>query len=193
MNSTNTPEPTNREPVEGGYGSPTPEQEVPDDAATSAGSPDPTLNGDDSDEVVLQTGAGLGTDPNFFQDEDAGSDGEPGAGRYGGTDDQLQEELDRSNDDAASTDADSERSDDTLPPEMPSTEAPLTEGTAGPTSQQRESFSSESDADAAGEPLTPGGEESGSDSLPDGSGSDADRSKESGHGQENGETSFSAG
>ncbi|MHA7305217.1 hypothetical protein ACX80E_08220 [Arthrobacter sp. TMN-49] len=90
-----------QEPVEAGYGSPTPEDEMPEGAATNPGSPDPTLRGQESDEQSLDDDASLGApDRNFFENEDSGSDGEPGAGRLGGTDDQLREELSRSDADA---------------------------------------------------------------------------------------------
>ncbi len=129
--------------AEGGYGSPTPEDEMPGDAATNPGSPDPTLRGQESDERALIDDPSLGApDRNFFEDEDAGSDGEPGAGRLGGTDDQLREELDRSDADAARVDPADE-----TPLEAPSTDAPLDEGNAGPTSADRESFSSEPSED----------------------------------------------
>ncbi|WP_425860970.1 hypothetical protein [Arthrobacter sp. TWP1-1] len=137
------------EPEEGGYGSPSPEEEMPDDAATNPGSPDPTLAGQESDEEALQDDKSLGApDRNFFQEEDTGSDGEPGAGRLGGTDDQLREELDRSGPDETTSAADSD-----APIDVPSTDAPLDEGNSGPGRPERESFSSESDADAAGDPL----------------------------------------
>lgn len=135
-----------KEPAEGGYGSPLPEDELPADVSTNPGSPDPTLRGQESDERALSDDESLGApDKNFFQDEEAGSDGEPGAGRLGGTDDQLREEQARSNDDETPTD--DERPD----VDLPSTEAPLDEGNAGPTREQRESFSSEPRDDAAGE------------------------------------------
>lgn len=138
-----------QEPAEGGYGSPTPEQEMPEGAATNPGSPDPTLRGQESDEEALNDDKSLGApDRSFFENEDAGSDGEPGAGRLGGTDDQLREELSRSDADAARVDP----ADETQR-EAPSTEAPLEEGNAGPTSSERESFSSESDDDASGAPV----------------------------------------
>ncbi len=134
-----------KEPAEGGYGSPLPEDELPTDVSSNPGSPDPTLRGQESDQRALSDDESLGApDRNFFQDEEAGSDGEPGAGRLGGTDDQLREEQARSNDGQSPTD---ERSD----VDLPSTEAPLDEGNAGPTREQRESFSSEPGDDAAGE------------------------------------------
>lgn len=137
----------NHVPVETGYGSPTPEDEMPEGASTNPGSPDPTLRGQESDEQSLGDDKTLGApDRNFFENEDAGSDGEPGAGRLGGTDDQLREELAR-----AGADASDEPKDDEAGPELPSADAPLTDDNAGPTRAERESFSSESDADAAGD------------------------------------------
>jgi hypothetical protein len=137
----------NQDSAAGGYGSPAPEDEMPADAATNPGSPDPTLRGQESDEEALDDDKSLGAPSrNFFEDEDAGSDGEPGAGRFGGTDDQLREELSTADPDAARVDPADE-----TPLEAPSTDAPLDEGNAGPTSADRESFSSESDAEAAGD------------------------------------------
>lgn len=131
---------------EGGYGSPTPEDEMPADSSTNPGSPDPTLRGQESDAQALDHDESLGApDRNFFQDEDAGSDGEPGAGRLGGTDEQFLEELDRSEVGAAHIDPADE-----TPLETPSTEIPLTETNSGPTRTDRESFSSETEDDAAG-------------------------------------------
>lgn len=129
--------------AEGGYGSPTPEDEMPGDSATNPGSSDPTLRGQESDERALTDDQSLGApDRSFFQDEDAGSDGESGAGLLGGTDDQLREELDRSDADAARVDPADE-----TPLEAPSTDAALDEGNSGPTSTDRESFSSEPSED----------------------------------------------
>jgi hypothetical protein len=136
----------NQIPVESGYGSPTPEDEMPEGSATNPGSPDPTLRGQESDELSLGDDESLGApDRNFFENEEAGSDGEPGAGRLGGTDDQFREELAR-----ADRDSVEHGSDAPTPLEAPSTEAPLNEENSGPTRTERESFSSESDADAAG-------------------------------------------
>lgn len=147
MNS-NDPASTERtqEPAATGYGSPAPEDEMPEGAATNPGSPDPTLRGQESDEQSLRDDESLGApDRNFFENEDAGSDGEPGAGRLGGTDEQLREELSMADADAARLDPADE-----TPLEAPSTDAPLDEGNAGPDRAERESFSSESDADASG-------------------------------------------
>lgn len=96
-----------RTPAEGGYGSPTPEDEMPEGADTNPGSPDPTLQGQDSDAQSLTNDKSLGVpEKNFFDNEDASSDGEPGAGRLGGTDEQFRDEL-------ATVDADEDASDDT--------------------------------------------------------------------------------
>lgn len=138
-----------REHADGGYGSPSPEEEMPADAATNPGSPDPTLSGQQSDEQALHDDKSLGApDQNFFEEEDAGSDGEPGAGRLGGTDDQLREELARSEPEESATAADSD-----MPLDVPSAEAPLDQDDSNPGMSERESFSSESDEDAAGEPM----------------------------------------
>lgn len=133
--------------AEGGYGAPTPEDEMPEGADTNPGSPDPTLRGQESDAQSLTSDESLGApEKNFFDDEDAGSDGEPGAGRLGGTDEQFRDELATADAGAANVDPSDE-----APLDLPSTEAPLDEGNAGPTRDGRESFSSESDADAAGD------------------------------------------
>lgn len=181
MSATNTNEPESQleSAMEGGYGSPTPEQElpdgvdavengageslddaavddveedvalseIPDDAATNPGSPDPTLAGDENDAAALGGDPSLGApDKDFFRNEDSGSDGEPGAGRFGGTDDQLHEELASVDPGAENLDADG-----SAPTEAPSTEAPLSEEN---TSDSEEGpFSSESSADAAGDPI----------------------------------------
>ncbi|PYI38650.1 hypothetical protein CVS30_08785 [Arthrobacter psychrolactophilus] len=136
----------NQIPAESGYGSPTPEDEMPEGSVTNPGSSDPTLRGQESDELSLRGDESLGApDRNFFENEDAGSDGEPGAGRLGGTDDQYREELARADDEAVG-----ENPIEPTPLEAPSTDAPLDEGNSGPTRTERESFSSEPDADAAG-------------------------------------------
>lgn len=101
QNSQNNPE--------GGYGSPTPEDEMSEGAAADPGSPDPTLAGQESDEQSLGEDKSLGApDRNFFQNEDSSSDGEPGAGRLGGTDDQLREELTRAEGNAMDVNADND-------------------------------------------------------------------------------------
>lgn len=133
-------------PAESGYGSPAPEDEMPPADSNNPGSPDPTLRGQETDAEALDADASLGVpDKNFLQDEEAGSDGEPGAGALGGTEDQLHAEMDESDADAARVDPADES-----PLEAPSTDAPLDEGNAGPPQSGRESFSSESDDDASG-------------------------------------------
>ena len=193
MSNTNTNEPESQlessgQPdaaADGGYGFPTPEQElpdgvdsvetthssgdeslddaaddadsdvalneVPDDAATNPGSPDPTLAGDESDEAALRDDKSLGApDRGFFQDEESGSDGEPGAGRLGGTDEQLHEELSSARPDGA-TDDPGTAEDASTPAGAPSSEAPISEENTS--ASERAPFSSESDADASGESL----------------------------------------
>lgn len=62
---------------------------------TNPGSPDPTLHGLESDELSLLDDESLGAPGrNFFENEDVSSDGEPGAGRLGGVDEQFRQELD---------------------------------------------------------------------------------------------------
>ncbi|ALE06226.1 hypothetical protein AL755_13400 [Arthrobacter sp. ERGS1:01] len=132
--------------AEGGYGAPLPEDEVPGSADTNPGSPDPTLRDQESDVESLTSDGSLGApEKNFFDDEDAGSDGEPEAGRFGGADEQFRDEL-------ATADALGARVDpsDESPIEAPSTDAPLDDGNTEPARNDRESFSSESDADASG-------------------------------------------
>ncbi len=72
----------------------------------------------------------------------------PSSGRLGGRDGQFSEELN-----APDAEAAQDKGSDEFPLEAPSTDAPLTDETAGPTSAERESFSSESDDDASGAPL----------------------------------------
>lgn len=137
----------NVEQRESGYGSPAPEDEVGPDAATNPGSSDPLLRGQQTDEQALDADPGLGMpEPNFAHNEDAGSDGEPGAGRLGGTDDQLRDEMTMADSDAARIDGTDE-----APLEAPSTDAPLDENNAGSDRSERESFSSESEEDAGGD------------------------------------------
>lgn len=132
---------------ESGYGSPAPEDEVGPDAATNPGPADPLLRGQQTDEQALDANPALGMpEPNFAHNEDAGSDGEPGAGRLGGTDDQFLDEMTMADPDAARIDAADE-----TPLEAPSTDAPLDESNTSPARPEREFFSSESDEDASGE------------------------------------------
>lgn len=73
------------------------DDEILADAATNPGSPDPTFRGSENDQMALAGDESLGApDKNFFENENAGSDGEPGAGRLGGVDEQFREELERS-------------------------------------------------------------------------------------------------
>ncbi|RAN76755.1 hypothetical protein B5P43_22335 [Bacillus sp. SRB_336] len=126
-----------RQPEESGYGAPTPESEVPPAAATNPGSADPTLRGQQTDAEALTSDPSLGLpEPNSLDNEEDGSDGEPGAGRLGGTDEQFRDEMDASDPAAARVDPADE-----TPLEAPSTDAPLDEGNAGPTRSDREAFS----------------------------------------------------
>lgn len=82
MNSGNraTTHPSQNDP-EGGYGSPTPEDEMPQRAAAAPGSPDPAVGGQKSDEQSLSEDETLGApNRNSFRNDDASSDGEAGAG-----------------------------------------------------------------------------------------------------------------
>ncbi|PYI65235.1 hypothetical protein CVV68_19190 [Arthrobacter livingstonensis] len=136
-----------QQPAESGYGSPSPEDEMPTTAATNPGSADPTLRGQQTDAEALKSDQSLGAhDRNFLDNEDAGSDGEPGAGSLGGTDEQFRDEKDMADPSFAHVDPADE-----TPSEAPSTDAPLDDDNAGPTRPDRESFSSESDEDASGE------------------------------------------
>lgn len=134
-------------PEESGYGSPDPESEVAPADAVNPGSADPTLRGQQTDAEALDADPSLGLpEPNFLDSEESGSDGEPGAGRLGGTDDQFRDEIDMADPAAARV----EPSDET-PWEAPSTDAPLDEDNAGPTRPEREAFSSEPAEEASGE------------------------------------------
>ncbi len=93
MNS-NSPENSDTSALasEEGYASPAPEDDMPADADTNPGSPDPTLGGQERDEQSLGEDESLGAPVrDFFENEEAGSNGEPGAGRLGGIEDQLRE------------------------------------------------------------------------------------------------------
>jgi hypothetical protein len=144
----------------GGYGTPTAEQEMGGTDGKQFAQPRDEedfdaagLNQDSSDGQTYPTGT-----PNLshFNQEDQDSAGEPGAGRFGGTDEQLHAEAD-------SNDPGFEPGEPSLPrnAEVPSAEAEINEATAD--SESAEPFSSESDADAAG--------------LPDGSGNDLPKHK----------------
>ena len=136
-----------QEPAESGYGAPTPEDEMPTTDATNPGSPDPTLQGQLTDAEALAEDQHLGGGGRGFPgEEDAGSDGEPGAGTMGGTDDQFRDEKDMADPSFSHMDPADE-----TPAEAPSTDASLNDDNVGPTRPDRESFSSESDEDASGE------------------------------------------
>jgi hypothetical protein len=144
----------------GGYGSPTAEQEMggadnkqfaqprDEEDFDAAG-----LNQDSPDGETFATGT-----PNLshFDEEDKDSAGEPGAGRFGGTDEQHHAEFD-------SNDPGFEPGEPPVPRDaaVPSAEAEIDESNAD--SQGSEPFSSESENDAAG--------------LPDGSGNDLPKEK----------------
>jgi hypothetical protein len=111
------------------------------------------LNQDSPDGETFATGT-----PNLshFDEEDKDSAGEPGAGRFGGTDEQHHAEFD-------SNDPGFEPGEPPVPRDaaVPSAEAEIDESNAD--SQGSEPFSSESENDAAG--------------LPDGSGNDLPKEK----------------
>jgi hypothetical protein len=144
----------------GGYGSPTAEQEMggadnkqfaqprDEEDFDAAG-----LNQDSPDGETFATGT-----PNLshFDEEDKDSAGEPGAGRFGGTDEQHHAEVD-SNDPGFEPGESPVQRDAAVP----SAEAEIDESNAD--SQGSEPFSSESENDAAG--------------LPDGSGNDLPKEK----------------
>ncbi|WP_164203135.1 hypothetical protein [[Micrococcus luteus] ATCC 49442] len=157
----------------GGYGTPTAEQEMggadnkqfaqprDEEDFDAAG-----LNQDSPDGETFATGT-----PNLshFNEEDQDSAGEPGAGRFGGTDEQHHAETD-------SNDPGFEPGEPPVPrdADVPSAEAEIDESNAD--SQGSEPFSSESDQDAAG--------------LPDGSGNDLPKEKSP---NDDGDESFDAG
>lgn len=83
-----------------------------------------------------------------------GSDGEPEAGRLGGADNQLREELARSQDSPTPQDRSNRTDEDPTVPEgteadLPSAEAPMNPDNAGPTREDRESSSSEPGEESA--------------------------------------------
>lgn len=153
----------------GGYGTPTVEQEMggkqfaqprEEEDFDEAG-----LNQDSPEGERFDTGT-----PNLshFAEEDQDSAGEPGAGRFGGTDDQLHAEGDisRAGFDPAPGESPLPRDADAAPAEdadtaVPSTEAEIGEGTAD--EQDSDRFSSEPAEEASG--------------LPDGSGNDLPKEK----------------
>jgi hypothetical protein len=105
-----------------GYGSPTPEEEMPATSSTNPGSPDPTVRGQQTDSEALDADQSLGGSDGQFRDEK----------------DMADPSIDHL-DPAVET-----------PLEAPSTDADLADDNAGPTRPDRESFSSESDEDASG-------------------------------------------
>ena len=155
-----TQENQHEDPIEeaGGYGTPTAEQEMGDsksfaqpreeEAFDAAG-----LNQDSTDGETYPAGA---PDLSQFGAEDQDSAGEPGAGRFGGTEEQMSAEN-------ASTvpgfDADARENSEAA---VPSSEAEMDAGNTEEPDAGRP-FSSEPGRDAAG--------------LPDGSGTDLPESK----------------
>ncbi|WP_426975542.1 hypothetical protein ACQCSU_12205 [Pseudarthrobacter sp. O4] len=143
-----------QDPIEeaGGYGTPTAEQEMPGDDAKKFAQPREDeafdaagLSQDSPDGETYPAGA---LDLSEFGPEDQDSAGEPGAGRFGGTEEQM-----------SSENASSEPGFDA---EVPSSEAEMD----GANTEQPDAwrpFSSEPGQDAAG--------------LPDGSGEDLPESK----------------
>ena len=157
----------------GGYGTPTAEQEVGGAETKQFAQPREEedfdaagLNQNSPDGEAFPTGM-----PNLshFDEEDKDSAGEPGAGRFGGTDDQHHAESD-------TNDPGFEPGEPPIPRDAddPSAEAEINDGNAD--SQGSEPFSSESGQDAAG--------------LPDGSGTDLPKDKSP---NDDDEESFDAG
>jgi hypothetical protein len=146
----------------GGYGTPTAEQELPDgDAKTFAQPRDEEafdaagLNQDSPDGETYPAGA---PDLSQFGAEDHDSAGEPGAGRFGGTEEQMDAENE-------STEAGFEQGDQAAAESggaVPSSEADMDEANTEEPEPGRP-FSSESGQDAAG--------------IPDGSGTDLPEEK----------------
>ncbi|MET3164164.1 UNVERIFIED_ORG: hypothetical protein ABIB19_002586 [Arthrobacter sp. UYEF10] len=145
------------EPAEevGGYGTPTAEQEMGGTDSKQYAQPRDEedfdaagLNQNSPDGETFATGT-----PNLshFDEEDKDSAGEPGAGRFGGTDDQHHAESD-------TNDPGFEPGEPLIPrdADVPSADAEINEANAD--AQGSEPFSSESGQEAAG--------------LPDGSGAD---------------------
>lgn len=119
---------------------------MPTPGTSDPGSADPTLRGHQTDTESLATDPSLGApDRNFLQNEEAGSDGEPGAGTLGGTDEHYNAEMQTP--DAEPADVDSVGD---YPAEAPSTEAPVEDVLSGATGSDRESFSSEPGQEASG-------------------------------------------
>jgi len=164
---------------EGGYGTPTVEQEMPpgdtkkfaqpreEEAFDAAG-----LNQDSPDGETYPAGS---PDLSQFGAEDQDSAGEPGAGRFGGTEEQMNAENE-------STD----------PGFEPGNEAAAESGDAAVPSAEAEMDSSNTEDPDAGRPFSsePGQDAAG---LPDGSGTDLPDSKSPRDGDGDDEESFDAG
>lgn len=110
--------------AEGGYGAPAPEDEMPPAMAHAQ---------EDGAERSTQTSHDSAVTP-----KDANASNEPTESGASNEPNELAEDAE---------------GEDQTPIEAPSTDAPLEESNAGPTSSGRESFSSETDADAAGDPI----------------------------------------
>jgi hypothetical protein len=172
-----TQENEHEDPTEeaGGYGTPTAEQEMPHGGSKSVAQPREEeafdaagLNQDSTDGETYPAGA---PDLSQFGTEDQDSAGEPGAGRFGGTEEQVSAEN-------ASTDPGFDG--DARPNSqaaVPSSEAEMDAANTEEPDAGR-SFSSEPGQDAAG--------------LPDGSGTDLPESK-SPKDRDDDEEQFSAG
>ncbi|MCX6498511.1 MAG: hypothetical protein NTU93_06875 [Arthrobacter sp.] len=146
----------------GGYGTPTVEQELPGGAAKSFAQPRDEeafdaagLNQDNSDGETYPAGS---PDLSKFGAEDQDSAGEPGAGRFGGTEDQMNAEDE-------STEAGFDQGNEATAEvggTVPSSEAEMDDANTEKPVPGRP-FSSESGQDAAG--------------IPDGSGTDLPEEK----------------
>ncbi|MDQ0754660.1 hypothetical protein [Arthrobacter sp. B3I4] len=162
----------------GGYGTPTAEQELPDGDAKSFTQPRDEeafdaagLNQDSPDGETYPAGA---PDLSQFGAEDQDSAGEPGAGRFGGTEEQMSAENE-------STEAGFEQGDQTAAENggaVPSSEADMDQSNTEEPDSDRP-FSSESGQDAAG--------------IPDGSGTDLPDEKAPKDRDGDDEESFNAG
>jgi hypothetical protein len=157
----------------GGYGTPTAEQEMGGGDSKQFAQPREEedfeaagLNQDSPDGQTFATGA---PHLSHFDEEDKDSAGEPGAGRFGGTDDQLHAGADSNDPGFVPGEPPVPRDAD-----VPSAEAGINGSNAD--QPDSESFSSESGQDAAG--------------LPDGSGNDLPREKSP---NDDGGESFDAG
>ncbi|MBT2534069.1 hypothetical protein J7E83_18450 [Arthrobacter sp. ISL-48] len=145
----------------GGYGTPTAEQEMGGADNKQFAQPreeeDFDAAGLNQDSPTGETFATGSPNLSHFGEEDQDSAGEPGAGRFGGTDEQYHAESD-------TNDPGFEPGEPPVPREadLPSTEAGINESNADDV-QGSESFSSEPEQEAAG--------------LPDGSGNDLPQEK----------------